>query len=453
MNFQMKLNTYISSFNRQYSGLILFFVLSLVSCDSDMELQNRATPAETATAVLTVDLQNDLTTKSGTPAPFHLEYGAGNYTHDIRFVLQVLAKSGNDYIPMGTPSIQTAGTSNIYGKGNEANVFTVHYPKNIDYKIAVWVDYVVHNTDGGGSNETYIVSDLTKIQRSAPGSSTDPVEVETCQDAYSAVKFFSAGTAPDNITATRPFAMLRIKATDANVWDELFTFTSSNLSTLRIAFDGVPQFYDMLTGQTSGSTTLYTQKTEFITADNKYSGAIYFSGLVFVPEETGIYNIRMTSSMNYDGGSVTPTPTTLTNIPLQRNYRTNVSGNLYVNYGNFTVEKSTTFNEPDIPWNMNHAVDTNTKQVILEVVTNQLSLSALLATTGTSGIVTTTPYTFFLTGLIETGMANDIASVAAGCCSGTIFDVTGAIAGDGVNFDSVFSGYTPDSSNPYKYTK
>lgn len=333
------------------------FVLLLASCNSDADMPEITVPMETETTSLHIDLQNDVTTKAGTPAPFHLEYPEGTIIKDIRFVLQVLIKNGEDkYVPMGQPIIQTAGSKagEDYCKGENANTFTISYPKGIDYRIAVWADYVKPDTKGGIVNleicEDYSISALPNIERRV-GTSGSYAEVLSSHDAYAGVKDFTAGSVPDNITATRPLALLSIQAIDADLWD-MYSIGVGNKLEIKVAFQGVPQYYNMYTGNTEGSTTLYALKTEYANSNGyfgKISGTTYFSGLVFAPKETSTYSIQINSSMGYDvERTIIPNPVTLTNVPLQRNFRTNVAGNLFINHGKFTVSKSTDFNSGDI---------------------------------------------------------------------------------------------------------
>ena len=130
----------------------------------------------------------------------------------------------------------------------------------------------------------------------------------------------------DNITLKRPFGLLVVKTNDLNeIKDEALKPTG-----YEVAFKGLPTTFNALTGEVSGSADVTYTAGELAKAD----GTISMDFLWATESEAALSDFTMTFLNN---GTAICTNDAFTNIPIRRNYRTNVSGNLLTKKGSISV--------------------------------------------------------------------------------------------------------------------
>ena len=121
----------------------------------------------------------------------------------------------------------------------------------------------------------------------------------------------------DDITLKRPFGLLVVKTNDLNeIKDEALKPTG-----YEVAFKGLPTTFNALTGEVSGSADVTYTSEELA----KNDGTISMDFLWATESEAALSDFSMTFLNN---GTEICTNDAFTNIPIRRNYRTNVSGNL-----------------------------------------------------------------------------------------------------------------------------
>ena len=157
-------------------------------------------------------------------------------------------------------------------------------------------------------------------------------------------------TASQSVTAKlyRPFGQLNIKTLDIQEVKDanIVSLVPSHVS---IAFEDVPMGINLLTGELLETTdaVAYTDKCAVIDENGTLS-----MDYVFAPKGTEQYLANFTMSFfNAEGGEAAA-DYEFTNIPVQRNYRTNVSGNLLTKKADITVNVIPGFeNEISVgPW-------------------------------------------------------------------------------------------------------
>ena len=151
------------------------------------------------------------------------------------------------------------------------------------------------------------------------------------------------GTINETIQLTRPFAQINIGATDYAVATQ-FGFTTASSS---VKVGGVANTLNLLTGVVSGEETI-TFASAAVPGEGETFPATgvdadYLSmTYVLVGADKTITDVEFTAtSTNQE--TVTRK---YTNVPVQRNYRTNIYGNILTEAANFNVEIVPGFNEP-----------------------------------------------------------------------------------------------------------
>ena len=141
----------------------------------------------------------------------------------------------------------------------------------------------------------------------------------------------------DDITLKRPFGLLVVKTNDLNeIKDEALKPTG-----YKVAFKGLATTFNALTGEVSGSADVTYTAEELAKAD----GTISMDFLWATDTEAALSDFSMTFLNN---STEICTNDAFTNIPIRRNYRTNVSGNLLTKQGTINVTIDPEFEQPDL---------------------------------------------------------------------------------------------------------
>lgn len=213
------------------------------------------------------------------------------------------------------------------------------------FDFLLWADYA---EDGGNEDMHYTTVDgLKEVSRSEKTYITDEqhdYKLAATRDAFSAHKQVTAD-APINetITLTRAVAQLNIFTTDYDQLEESFRPAYTGL-TITTAAD-----FNVLSGTSFGSATsdlrsyvaVKTEKEGTAPDKNKVFTGYYFTsseGKNVVDMDVHFYRADKSEVVTYN----------MTNIPLQQNYRTNVTGALLTQHGTLHVETEASFAGDDI---------------------------------------------------------------------------------------------------------
>lgn len=137
-------------------------------------------------------------------------------------------------------------------------------------------------------------------------------------------------------------------------------------SNVRLDFKSLPNSIDLVSGDVTGDVDIISEVVEVsqvpLNGDSKQLSFDY----IFAPyEEEGEEQQLVLNEFKmrfYNGGQETISAYTFQNIPVRRNYRTNVSGNLLTDRTGIDVEVVPDFNEP--------AIEINTEEELVDVLTN-----------------------------------------------------------------------------------
>lgn len=211
---------------------------------------------------------------------------------------------------------------------NKQAVVTLALLKGMKYDILFWADC--------GANSPYTVANK-KVTVSYTGADANDEK----RDAFYAVRTnldpATATSEDTNIVLRRPFAQLNAYATDV----EVVTKSGVELTTSTIK----TKVYTTLNPFDGSVDGLTAEVVEFDAANilDKATGYLSMNYLL-APAGGCVADVEFV--FNNDKGVVIPN-TTYTNIPLKRNYRTNIRGKLLTKSTDFNVEIDASWGTPD----------------------------------------------------------------------------------------------------------
>ena len=201
------------------------------------------------------------------------------------------------------------------------------------YDFVFWAD-CAEGSEGNFTDKVYNTANLKSITEIGPfvGNSDE-------RDAFFAKESFKVtGSFTKPVTLKRPFGLLVVKTNDLNeIKDEALKPTGYS-----VAFKGLPTTFNALTGEVSGSADVTYTAGELAKAD----GTISMDFLWATESEAALSDFTMTF-LNAAGKEISAN-SDFKSIPIRRNYRTMVSGNLLTKQGDITVEIDPNFYKPDI---------------------------------------------------------------------------------------------------------
>ena len=189
------------------------------------------------------------------------------------------------------------------------------------YDFVFWAD-CAEGSENNFTDKAYNTTSLKNItnQGEFVGNSDE-------RDAFFAKKTLKVtGTFTENITLTRPFGLLIVKTNDlSEIKEEALKPTGYTVN-----FKGLPNTFNAFTGEVSGSADVTYTANELA----KNDGTISMDFLWASENESALSDFTMTF---LNGKNIICTNDAFTNIPIRRNYKTNVSGNLLTKQGNIEV--------------------------------------------------------------------------------------------------------------------
>lgn len=200
------------------------------------------------------------------------------------------------------------------------------------YDFVFWADCAEGN-EGNFSDKIYVTENgLTNITEKGEfvGNSDERDAFFFCLSNYTVNGSFS-----EAVTLKRPFGLLTVKTLDLNeIKDESLKPTKYTAN-----FKGLPNAFNALTGEVSGSADV-TYTAELAKAD----GTISMDFLWATDDKANLADFSMTF---YNGDAEIATNDAFKNIPIRRNYKTNVSGNLLTKKGTINVTIDANFAEEE----------------------------------------------------------------------------------------------------------
>lgn len=339
------------------AGIIL---LAFTACQSD-ELANGGRNGEVA-ASFSVQLPgngNDAVTRAAT---------AGDGTSVNRCIMEIYLNDELYSRQIGTiqPDGLTAG-------------FDVRLVTSQTYKFVFWADHVESVEDEAIKTDLhYNTADLRNISMKGDynGSSKD----DTRDAFFASLEKLVTNAFSGSVELTRPFGQLNIKTEDlASIPDnqkEAFVPVTAGLS-----FKNLYTGFNAATGDLLGEPTSVAYKAASDVVDANGNLTVDY---LFAPNTAGGQHLaNMTLAVyNAAGGQITTKD--LNNIPVQRNYKTNVTGNLLTVDGKVNVTVAPAFSSPALSEKVievasvsevAEALKTNTNVVVTEAPKEAATIS------------------------------------------------------------------------------
>ena len=227
----------------------------------------------------------------------------------------------------------TAGT-NI---SNPAKTnFTVSLVKGQDYDLLFWAD----KGDDQGADVYYNTSDLHNVVLGAYTGNDDR------RDAFSqCVTLINVTSDPStSVQLERPFAQLNIITQDI---DDI----EANSGTVKVVPDEIsvaftaPTVFNVKTQEASASAAFTSNVAPYYSTVGSQTEhyTLSMDYILASKNQQDVKDVELTAKKN----STVLNTQTFSNIPLQRNYRTNILGNLLTTTGVFTVETAPVWASPE----------------------------------------------------------------------------------------------------------
>ena len=238
------------------------------------------------------------------------------------------------------------------------------------YLLVFWADNATEDSDNGFEDNHYNTADFPEVTFKGAYKSND----DTRDAFFASYPIEVNGPSSHDIELHRPFGQLNITTNDyRTVADD---FNSLLPTQVKIDFSDIdiPTGIDLLTGELTEDKESSLVSGPVDIADVSYpiaaDGSRQLSfDYIFAPyEEEGEEQQLVLNEFKmhfYNGGQETISAYTFQNIPVRRNYRTNVSGNLLTDRTGIDVEVVPDFNEPAIEINT-----INTEEELVDVLTN-----------------------------------------------------------------------------------
>lgn len=257
--------------------------------------------------------------------------------------------------------------------------FDIRLVTSQTYKFVFWADHV-ESVEGDAikTDLHYNTADLRNIsmQGDYNGSSKD----DTRDAFFASLEKLVTNAFSENVELTRPFGQLNIKTEDlASIPDnqkEEFVPVTAGLS-----FKNLYTGFNAATGNLLGEPTAVAYKAASDVVDANGNLTVDY---LFAPNTAGGQHlVNMTLAVyNAAGGQITTKA--LNNIPVQRNYKTNVTGNLLTVDGKVNVMVTPAFSSPALSEKVievasvsevAEALKTNTNVVVMEAPKEAATIS------------------------------------------------------------------------------
>lgn len=291
-----------------------FILLAFMACQSD-EFTNGGSGGET-TASFSIQLPNDdssVTTRT-----------ASDGTQVNRCIMEVY-RDGELYLRKMAAVTQTTAS------------FDIRLVTSQTYDFVFWADHVA-STEGDAINTDlhYTTNTVDGLQAISLKGDYEGSSKDDTRDAFFAKEssVTVTGAFSKTVKLYRPFGRLNIKTTDIN------DIKSGQLKpvTASLSFSKVYTNFNALTGEAVGELAAISYKQPAEVVDNDGNLTVDY---LFAPATERVLVDMVLAVYDQNGKKITNRD--LTSIPVKRNYKTNVSGNLMTAAGTFTVSVESDF--------------------------------------------------------------------------------------------------------------
>ena len=206
------------------------------------------------------------------------------------------------------------------------------------YRFVFWADYVTDNSseDGRAADLHYDTQNFPTV------SFNDEAAYKSNDDTRDAF-FLSevvkvSGPSTQSFELRRPFGQLNIITND---WGAIPDEAAAQLrpAKVKLTFNGVPNTIDLLTGEVSDAADILGEAVEVSKiAQDGDAKHLSFDYILAKPDDQTILSGFTMDFLADDGNTKVTDTYTFTSIPVQRNYQTNVRGNLLTDRTGVEIE-------------------------------------------------------------------------------------------------------------------
>lgn len=301
-----------------YSLVLVLSALLLTSCQRD-ELQGGSISGEEVTVSISAVVPGD----GG--AVVKSDDNPGNGSEVNRCILEVYLLEGED----GSATASLYGTRQVVKVENLTAAFEdLNLITGQKYRLVLWADHVEDPENGLGTDLYYDTENLPSVSYK---SGTEYESNEDRRDAFFKVEEFELDGPEDRtVSLTRPFGQINIITTDYG----LIPSTHSDLLPVmvKLAFQSIPTSIDLVNGTVNAMAEVTTSTAVEIAGldvdGEEDSKQLSFDYILAPAEGQTVVSEFTMSFLKEDGTTPVAKDYTFENIPVQRNYRTNVSGAL-----------------------------------------------------------------------------------------------------------------------------
>ena len=313
-------------------------LLLLTSCQRD-ELQGGSISGEEVTVSISAVVPGD----GG--AVVKSNDNPGNGSEVNRCILEVYLLKGE----YGSATASLYGTRQVVKVENLTAAFEdLNLITGQKYRLVLWADHVKDPENGLGTDLYYDTENLPSVSYK---SGTEYKSNEDSRDAFFKVEEFELDGPEDRtVSLTRPFGQINIITTDYGL------IPSTHLDLLpvkiKLAFPSIPTSIDLVNGTVNDMAEVITSTAVDIAGldvdGEEDSKQLSFDYILAPAEGQTVVSEFTMSFLKEDGTTPVAKDYTFENIPVQRNYRTNVSGALLTDRAGVDVVVVPGFNEDDI---------------------------------------------------------------------------------------------------------
>lgn len=232
-----------------------------------------------------------------------------------------------------------AGADEVNGQLVKNDAFSGGLNENVNITLAKGQQYTVAFWAQNANCQAYTTADLKSVKVSYAGLNND----ETRDAFFSATTFTVAGNSTFNVTLKRPFVQLNAGVTQAD-WDAAVA-SGVTIAKSKVKVGGVADALNVLDGSVTGDVQVeYTENTiptEKLSVDGNGDGEKdsykYLSmSYILAPAEKAVVSDVEFEFVPETGASIILNQG-LNNVPVQRNWRTNILGKLLNGQMDFTI--------------------------------------------------------------------------------------------------------------------
>ena len=291
--------------------LLAGMLAAFTACQKDEGLVSDGATSQTITVTIPQGMQT-----RATAADF------GNGAKVDRCLLQIY-RSGT------TPAKYGEQQSATVQKGTDGKLtatFNLRLVASQTYDFVFWADC--------STGDHYNTDDLTNITVKGDYAGNND-EFDAFTGAL--LDYQVTGAFSENITLRRPFGQLNVKTLDMTAIPD----PDLKPTKVKVAFTAVPTSFDARKSEVGTTTAAAEYTADVLSADGDLTVDYIWAPV----EEATLADFSMTF---LNGTTEISTNGDFKNIPIRRNYRTNVSGNLLTKQGTFNVTIDPEFYKPDI---------------------------------------------------------------------------------------------------------